>query len=328
MATPLFSQSTRKLAPGSLVEFKAGRLFRDGETNWVVPDTKRGVCYVKRDDGLLRFVWKERTRGNAEVDELIVFPGDVHLERVKQSSGRVYVLKFKSSKQRLFFWMQGAEEEEDSDVIHEMNVVLSGGEEDMEEEEEEEEEEGEEEELLQRRGSREAEALSHQHEQSALARESPAMDSSLATAQVGGVSNVRVASREPGNDVTMGSGLDSLRQMLLDSPSSSSRQQTRLQLGDVLTRENLMAVLADERLHKALFPTLPENVPRTRGALDRIIRSPQFQQALDSLSYVLESGQMAGLVGQLGLDPSASSSVEAFLKAIARQAEKDDKMQE
>ncbi|KAJ2670627.1 hypothetical protein GGI25_005762, partial [Coemansia spiralis] len=191
-----------------------------------------------------------------------------------------------------------------------------------------EEEEGEEEELLQRRGSREAEALSHQHEQSALARESPAMDSSLATAQVGGVSNVRVASREPGNDVTMGSGLDSLRQMLLDSPSSSSRQQTRLQLGDVLTRENLMAVLADERLHKALFPTLPENVPRTRGALDRIIRSPQFQQALDSLSYVLESGQMAGLVGQLGLDPSASSSVEAFLKAIARQAEKDDKMQD
>ncbi|KAJ2535242.1 hypothetical protein EV175_006938, partial [Coemansia sp. RSA 1933] len=88
MATPLFSQArgstalgSRKLVAGSLAEFRAGCLYRDGETNWVLPDSRRGVCYVKREeDGMLRFVWKER-KPSGEIEGLIVFPGDVRLER-------------------------------------------------------------------------------------------------------------------------------------------------------------------------------------------------------------------------------------------------------
>ncbi|KAJ2841530.1 hypothetical protein GGI22_007855, partial [Coemansia erecta] len=283
MATSLFSQSRnnsngqRKLVAGSLAEFKAGRLYRDGETNWVMPDNRRGVCYVKReDDGILQFVWKEK-KPNGEADELIVFPGDVHLERVKQSSGRVYVLKFQSSSQRLFFWMQGSDESRDEAVVREMNLVLNGGEDEDEEDDEEEEEEDEEEEeeeemeegegddnerslLLKRKSSREAEALSHQQEQSALAQESPALNTSLSSAQVGGVpgSSMRnVSDRTAGADVTpLGSSeLEGLRDLLMRTQERrggvrTRSRATRLQLGNVLTPENLVSVLNDEKLRE------------------------------------------------------------------------------
>ncbi|KAJ1769065.1 hypothetical protein LPJ74_004361 [Coemansia sp. RSA 1843] len=353
MATPLFSQPRgtnsssggRKLVAGSLAEFKAGRLYRDGETNWVMPDSRRGICYVKKeDDGLLRFVWKEK-KTPSEIDELIVFPGDVRLERVKQSSGRVYVLKFQSSSQRLFFWMQGSDETKDDAVVREMNLALNGGEEEEEEEDDDEEEEEEEEEigeddederalLLKRRSSREAEVLSRHREQSALAQESPALSSSLSSAQVGGVpgnSMRSVSDRTAGADVTpLGSSeLEGLRDLLMRTQNARgvqtrSRRVARLQLGDVLTSENLVSVLNDEKLREALFPMLPDTAPRSRESLDQTVRSPQFQQALDALTHVLETGQMAPLVSQLGLEPQASESVEAFLRAIAKKVEQDN----
>ncbi|KAJ1723406.1 hypothetical protein LPJ61_005828, partial [Coemansia biformis] len=194
MATPLFSQQPRRGGPGagraggsiagSLVEFKAGRLFRDGQTNWVRPDPRRGICFArKEDDGLLRFCWKDRQAGSQVEEELIVFPGDVYLEKVQQTSGRVYVLKFRSSSQRLFFWLQEADADSDKALIHRVNAILGAGSED-DDEEEEDEEEGDEEggrlddstpAMLRRQGSREAEVLSRHREQSALAQENPAL---------------------------------------------------------------------------------------------------------------------------------------------------------
>lgn len=39
--------------------------------------------------------------------DLIIFPEDCEFKRVNQcTTGRVYVLKFKASTKRLFFWMQ------------------------------------------------------------------------------------------------------------------------------------------------------------------------------------------------------------------------------
>ncbi|KAJ1852053.1 hypothetical protein LPJ73_002900, partial [Coemansia sp. RSA 2703] len=70
MATPLYSQQPRRpvgsgneqaLVPGSLLEFKAGRMFRDGDSRWVRADTTKGVCYIKRSsDGIPRFGWRNR----------------------------------------------------------------------------------------------------------------------------------------------------------------------------------------------------------------------------------------------------------------------------
>ncbi|KAJ2718647.1 hypothetical protein GGI07_005657 [Coemansia sp. Benny D115] len=352
MATPLFSQGARGAGsggasvPGALVEFKAGRLFRDSDSNWVRPDARRGVCYVaKGDDGLLRFAWRD-AKSNRTEEELIVFPGDVTLEKVKQSSGRVYVVKFLTSSHRSFFWMQGADAEQDAQIVKRVNAALNIGNDEDEDDgadEEEEEEEYVTPAALRRRSSREAEVLSRHREQSALASEAlGGLQGTLASAQVGGVpgGNLRRASmQQPGDDIThMGTGglgggrsvgreeLSSLRRLLADiqvPEGAGARGQAGLHLGDVLTRENLAAVLGDAALRRTLFPHLPEGVEHDEASLDRVIGSAQFRQALGSLSYVLETGQMAPLVRQLGLDAEAGTSVEAFIRAIARQAKND-----
>ena len=58
------------------------------------------------DDQLMHFTWKDRGTGNLE-DDLIIFPDDVEFKAVPAcTTGRAFVLKFKSSNKRMFFWMQ------------------------------------------------------------------------------------------------------------------------------------------------------------------------------------------------------------------------------
>jgi hypothetical protein len=40
------------------------------------------------------------------VQDLIVFPEESHFERVAQSSGRVFILRFRHDDRKLMFWMQ------------------------------------------------------------------------------------------------------------------------------------------------------------------------------------------------------------------------------
>lgn len=109
------------LTPDTLLAFKAGRAFRNGDTSTVVPDpTKGAIMLTNGEDGLLHFIWKNRDTNNIEevrcgyfvlspdllivyFQDLILFPTDATFSKVNQSSsGRVYVLKFSSSNQRHF----------------------------------------------------------------------------------------------------------------------------------------------------------------------------------------------------------------------------------
>ncbi|KAJ2891312.1 hypothetical protein GGI21_005893, partial [Coemansia aciculifera] len=95
-----------------------------------------------------------------------------------------------------------------------------------------------------------------------------------------------------------------------------------LALGDVLSAENVAAVLLDADVRRGLGETLPKEIPsESPRDLDRVVRSPQFRQALAALSLALDEGQLAGVVAQLGLEPRAGSSVAAFLEAVAEQME-------
>ncbi|OMH80140.1 Proteasomal ubiquitin receptor ADRM1 [Zancudomyces culisetae] len=76
---------------------------------------------------------------------------------------------------------------------------------------------------------------------------------------------------------------------------------------------------------KSLFPYLPEGVPKTVDELEGTVKSPQFVQALRSLSYALESGQMSSLAQSFDLPPVALTSVEDFLKAIKDKFGKEQK---
>ncbi|XP_069168397.1 proteasomal ubiquitin receptor ADRM1-A-like [Procambarus clarkii] len=93
----------------------------------VYPDKRKGLVYLyQADDSLMHICWKDRGTGTVEED-VIISPDDCEYKRVSQcTTGRVYVLKFKSSSRRLFFWMQalgkkkgkeeGSKKEEEKEV--------------------------------------------------------------------------------------------------------------------------------------------------------------------------------------------------------------------
>jgi 26S proteasome regulatory subunit N13 len=91
----------------TLLSFRAGKMNRETETsNTVLPDLRKGYIQLLNEDDLLHFQWKERSAPDAE-DDLIIFPEDAKFVRVIEAGdGRVYMLRFESSKAKHFFWMQ------------------------------------------------------------------------------------------------------------------------------------------------------------------------------------------------------------------------------
>lgn len=107
-----------------LVEFRAGKMNLKGKM--VHPDKRRGNVYVHQsDDSLMHFCWKDRSSASAE-DDLIIFPDDAEFKRVPQcTTGRVYVLKFKSSSRRCFYWMQEPKNDKDDELVRKVNEYLN-----------------------------------------------------------------------------------------------------------------------------------------------------------------------------------------------------------
>merc|ERR1712004_204525 len=77
------------------------------------------------DDQLMHFKWKDRSSGNIE-DDLIIFPDDVEFKKVSQcTTGRVFLLKFKSTTRKLFFWMQEPKSDKDEEFCKKVNDYLN-----------------------------------------------------------------------------------------------------------------------------------------------------------------------------------------------------------
>lgn len=110
----------------TLLAFKAGRSFRRSGSSFVDANPTKGAIVLSNgDDGLLHFMWKERPSGSVRED-LILFPGDARMERVTQErSGRTFVLRFDSSDQKHFFWMQDAIGARDDELVGNLNRFLA-----------------------------------------------------------------------------------------------------------------------------------------------------------------------------------------------------------
>lgn len=119
----LFGNNNRNQSK-NLLEFKAGKMFMKGNT--VHPDKRKGLIYIHQsDDSLMHFCWKDRTGSTVE-DDLIIFPDDVEYKRITQcTTGRVYVLKFKSTNRKCFFWMQEPKIEKDDEFCQKVNEYLN-----------------------------------------------------------------------------------------------------------------------------------------------------------------------------------------------------------
>lgn len=128
MSGPIFGSSSALGGSSGgnrhLVEFRAGRM--NLVNKMVHPDNRKGLVYVyQADDGLIHFCWKDRTTGNVE-DDLIVFPDDCEFKKIENvKNGRVFLLKFKSSSRRLFFWMQEPKTDKDDEWCRRINEVIN-----------------------------------------------------------------------------------------------------------------------------------------------------------------------------------------------------------
>lgn len=120
----LFGSSGARSQSKNLVECKAGKMTLKGKM--VHPDKRKGLLYVyQSDDSLMHFCWKDRQAGTVE-DDLIIFPDDCEFKRVAQcTTGRVYVLKFKSSSRKFFFWLQEPKTDKDDENTRRINEVLN-----------------------------------------------------------------------------------------------------------------------------------------------------------------------------------------------------------
>ncbi|CAB3401290.1 unnamed protein product [Caenorhabditis bovis] len=115
---------------GNIVEFKAGKstLEPGSAENMkkVVANPKKGLVYVKQsNDMLVHFCWKDRETGEVS-DDLIIFPGDTEFKQVNGCpDGKVYMLKFKSSKEMRLYWLQDGNPDADKDLVKKVNDALN-----------------------------------------------------------------------------------------------------------------------------------------------------------------------------------------------------------
>lgn len=126
--TALFGNANA--GPGStggnkhLVEMRAGKMNMKGRM--IYPDKRKGLLYVyQSEDSLMHFCWQDRSTGIVE-DDLIIFPDDCEYVSVPQcTTGRVYLLKFKSSSRKFFFWLQEPSPDKDEENCKRINEILN-----------------------------------------------------------------------------------------------------------------------------------------------------------------------------------------------------------
>ncbi|CAO3598070.1 unnamed protein product [Absidia cylindrospora] len=360
-----------------LVQFNAGKCIREG--NKLKPDLRKGMIYMDQgDDQLMRFYWKERKSNSVPEDDLIIFPDEAELLPVPEcTTGRVIVLKYKTSSQRLFYWMQKRDDDMDDSVIKRVNQlindpssVLDDSQMDMDSSDHSIEME-----LMQRlMGSagqgnlteenllelfQQADQMSHSNsfglnddddnnetDNNTTNATVPSTTGTVATTTTTTSNNTDQQSppeqqsqslppsqpqqqdqeSQPNpntNDAIDPEHYEQLRSMLAGMQQTQDGQPT-LQLGDVLTNQTLTTLLSDTQVCGSLYSCLPGQSEQTPEEVRQVTKSPQFQQALHSLSAALQSGQLGPLLTQLGLDASAGNGVESFLNAIENQARRND----
>ncbi|KAG0015119.1 hypothetical protein BGZ80_010037 [Entomortierella chlamydospora] len=297
-----------------LLEFKAGRCFRVTGTDTVK------LVYLEREDGLMHFYWKNRETQEVQED-LILFPGDAEFSFVPQcTTGRVALLRFKSSSQKMFYWLQEASTARDQIILEQVNALIhTEGDEDNEEFlEEDVAMEGVEDETNT--------ATSAAIAASAAGEVAP----SAAFAPAAPVSSSSTPGPSGGSSLTT-QQMAQLRHLLggIKVPpgggsGAAYTQRSNLRLDHILTPGAVAPLLSNPQICEALFPHLPESSARTPEEIQAIVRTPQFSQALVSLSTALESGQLGPLLRQFGLGPNAGDGVEGFLSAIQEQVKKEN----
>jgi 26S proteasome regulatory subunit N13 len=149
------------MATSPLITFKAGKCAFAGRK--VTPDAQPGYIYLYSEDDLLHFCWRPRSAPSSEPElDLLMVPGDGQFHPLVKNpgaesvesptNGRIFVLRFSSSSQKYYFWMQSAPQhkegnlswfsQRDQRIGQVVDALLQGDEVDIEQEEREIREQG------------------------------------------------------------------------------------------------------------------------------------------------------------------------------------------
>ncbi|ORZ39455.1 proteasome complex subunit Rpn13 ubiquitin receptor-domain-containing protein [Catenaria anguillulae PL171] len=329
---PASAQARKK----HLVEFRAGKLTR-AEGNWVRPDPRKGQVYMDvGDDSLLHFCWKDRATNRVE-DDLIIFPEEAEFSRVTQSNDRVFVLAFKSSSQKHFFWMQEPKDDKDDDIVKRVNKAIDDPSSLQQEQ----------------AGPASPTASAAAAEQAQLLQMLQQMGTGSSVSQrptspsraSAAAPRAASPSRSPTRGAAASAGptvatptqqqMDQLRSILagIQVPTQQQQQQPDASLSSILSIDTLRPILQDPQARAALFPHLPANAAHSEAELDATIRSPQFKQAVQTLAYAVRSGAIGAILQSMGLDAaaaagSAQGGVEALVRAVGAAAKKKEEQEQ
>ena len=112
------------MAATPLITFKAGRCTKDGRK--IVPDPTPGYVYLYSEEELIHFCWRPRGQPASEPEVDLIAMGDATFsplvkepgaEDVRSpTNGRIFVLRFSSSGEKSYFWMQARSQHTSGDA--------------------------------------------------------------------------------------------------------------------------------------------------------------------------------------------------------------------
>eukprot|EP00189_Rhodosorus_marinus_P010517 CAMPEP_0184746802 /NCGR_PEP_ID=MMETSP0315-20130426/9325_1 /TAXON_ID=101924 /ORGANISM="Rhodosorus marinus, Strain UTEX LB 2760" /LENGTH=304 /DNA_ID=CAMNT_0027219539 /DNA_START=347 /DNA_END=1261 /DNA_ORIENTATION=- len=262
-----------------LVQFRAGRCKVEGTT--VTPDTRKGVFRIIQDEQHLKHVqWIDRSNGLIEEDYFTF--SDVDLERISQSSGRVFLLRWRDRSNKLFFWMQETNAERDEDHFLLIRQALNGPE----------------------AGQTEAPGPEDPSAAVSTPTATPAVDESNSEQQ------------------TAPSQLTTEQlQYILESMNPQMSGLDIPSVAELLSPEVVLPILRDPAIEQSL-QSLVEHLPEDDSspeAVAELLSSPQFRQQVAALSQALQAGQAGELLRSFGIDAQSNESgMVALLQGLLR----------
>ncbi|KAJ1438037.1 UCH-binding domain [Sesbania bispinosa] len=278
-----------------MLEFRAGKMVLEGKR--VVPDTRKGLVRIARgEEGLVHFQWLDRTQNVVE-DDQIIFPSEAVFEKVNQTSGRVYILKFNSDDRKFFFWMQESNADNDSQLCSSVNDYINRP--------------------LEFLGEEEPESLPLQVSEDMTEDDISSRAANLVVPNLGVEATSDVPSSGPVK-------LEDLQRILSNIGPADSiiDPDGGLGLGDILKPDLIMPLMETLPLEQRLAPYLPEGKWSPEDILE-LLQSPPFRQQVDSFTYVLRTGQID--LSQFGIDPSKYKfTVLSFLEALEDSVSKSE----
>jgi len=325
--------------PTVLVSFKAGKLtaeaIPDSPKFLVSADARRGLLVLERAaDSAMHLIFKDRVTLQV-VDDLLVFPGDQTLSPVDtgRPDDRVYLLSFATSDaRRMFFWMQDPDASKDASNLSELNrlmnappvavVAPSSG-----------------------RGASLANAPSSSAAAAVSAIDLGNILESIglppASSAVPPIANPSATSTTTSSSNPTPTLSNATQQLTQEALSNALRQAATVlrtpSLSNILTGDELEKLFAESpSVRESFLPLLPEG-RRTEEELRITLRSPQFRQALDSLSKALQGDNLEAIMASFDLDPrqgggadalARGDGIGAFIAAILAKFPEDSAMEE